>query len=850
MLTGKGDVVGPADPDVAAFAGPGEMRSLFRATDWAATALGPVDSWSPILRLMVEVCLDSGFPVLINWGPELVALYNDAFAPMMGAKHPIGLGQSVQQTWPEAPDSFDDRLGPVLRGQTVHGEDERQILERNGFPEEVYFTFSHSPIRDGDGTVVGIFTASTETTAKIVGERRMRVVRELGGLSATEAGSTADTCRAALRVLERTLESVPFALAFLRDADGGVQRIAGYGLAASSPPSAGAAADGTGTTTGRPAQPDVAGGIPPQVIDRVLQSGTTEIVTGLRVSAPGAFLPGPIGPLEPDAAVVMPLREVGGRADPVGVLAVGVNPYRPLDEEYQGFFTLVRRQVGVALTDALAYERQRHQVQVLADLDRAKMEFFQNVSHELRTPLTLLLAPLQDLLEASGERSQQERDDLEAAMRAAERLRRLVDALLDFSGAEAGTLDPDLQPTDLGGLTADVASMFRSTAEHAGLRFEVEVPPTPVTARVDRAMWSTIVTNLLSNAVKYTPQGGIDVRLAATDDAVVLTVSDTGTGIPADERDAVFQRFFRSASGGQDRGAGIGLALVADLVKVLEGRVDLDSVPGQGTTFTVTLPLTTLPLTAPRLTTLPLTTLPLTTPPPATVRSNGSHPVLDPPDGANRPRVLLIEDDDDLRGYLTRLLSSDGWAVQAVADAEAALAATADPDRPAPELVLTDVMLPGRSGLQVTVELRASSRTARLPIIMLTARGGSDAAAEGLAAGADDYITKPFSSQELLARLRANHELHGLRESAVDEAEDRAASIRTALDSNRVIGTAIGIVMAGYRLTAAQGFQLLAKASQHSNRKLREIAAEVVDSGKLPLRPTVTDDLVMRVTSE
>ena len=829
LPTGKGDLVGPAVPDVAAFAGPGEMRALFRSTDWSETSLGPVASWSPILRLMVEVCLDSGFPVLINWGPDLVALYNDAFAPMMGAKHPMGLGQSVQETWPESPDSFDGRLGPVLRGQTVRGEDERQVLERNGFPEEVYFTFSHSPIRDETGAVVGIFTASTETTAKIVGERRMRVVRELGGLSVAEAGSTADTCRAALQVLERTRQSVPFALAFLRDAEGRVRRIADYGLADPSP--------------------DDIAGIPPRLIDRVLEAGSTEIVTGLRVSAPGAFLPGPIGPLEPDAAVVMPLR-AGGSAATVGVLVVGVNPYRPLDEEYQGFFTLVRRQIGVALTDALAYESQRQQVQLLADLDRAKMEFFQNVSHELRTPLTLLLAPLQELLESSGERTQQERDDLEAAMRAAERLRRLVDALLDFSGAEAATLEPDLQLTDLGGLTADTASMFRSTAEHAGLRFEVEVPPTPVTARVDRAMWSTIVTNLLSNAVKYTQQGGIDVRLAATEDAVVLTVSDTGTGIPADERDSVFQRFFRSASGGRDRGAGIGLALVADLVKVHDGRVDLDSTPGRGTTFTVTLPLTTPPLTTPPLTTPPLTTPLLTTRPPTTVRSIGSHPVLDPPDAADRPRLLLIEDDDDLRAYLTRLLSSDGWAVQAVADAEAALAATADPDRPAPALVLTDVMLPGRSGLQVTAELRAAPRTARLPIIMLTARGGADAAAEGLAAGADDYITKPFSSQELLARVRANHELHGLRESAVDEAEDRAASIRTALDSNRVIGTAIGIVMAGYRLTAAQGFQLLARASQHSNRKLREIAAEVVDSGKLPLRPTVTDDLVMRVTSE
>ncbi len=802
------------------------MRALFRSTDWSATPLGPVSSWPPILRLMVDVCLDSGFPVLINWGPDLIALYNDAFAPTLGGKHPAALGQSVKETWPESPDAFGGRLAPVLQGTTVRGDDERQILERNGYPEEVYFTFSHSPIRDAAGAVVGMFTASTETTAKIVGERRMRVVRELGGVSATEAGGTADACRAALEVLERTRESVPFAVAYLRDGVGSqgvggqgagsegtdrVRRIAAYGLAG---PQDSESSDG-------------AAGIPADVIDRVLATGATEIVTGLRGTAPGVFLPGPIGPLEPDAAVVMPLR-AGGRAEPLGVLVVGVNPYRPLDEEYQEFFTMVRRQVGVALTDAVAYESQRQQVQVLGDLDRAKMEFFQNVSHELRTPLTLLLAPLQDLLTAADGRPQQERDDLEAAMRAAERLRRLVDALLDFSGAEAGTLDPDLQPTDLAGLTADVASMFRSTAEHAGLRFDVTVPATPLTARVDRAMWSTIVTNLVSNAVKYTRQGGIDVRLTAADDSVVLTVSDTGTGIPADERDAVFQRFFRSAGGGRNRGAGIGLALVADLVGVHDGRVDLDSTPGEGTTFTVTLPLG-------------LQSGQLGRPATGARSSCRNHP--------ERPRLLLIEDDTDLRAYLTRLLGSDGWAVEAVPDGEAALAATADPDRPAPELVLTDVMLPGRSGLQVTSALRKAPRTARLPIIMLTARGGADAAAEGLAAGADDYITKPFSSQELLARVRANHELHELRESAVEQAEDQTASIRTALDSNRVIGTAIGIVMAGYRLTAAQGFQLLAKASQHSNRKLREIAAEVVDSGKLPLRPTVTDDLVMRVTS-
>ena len=197
------------------------------------------------------------------------------------------------------------------------------------------------------------------------------------------------------------------------------------------------------------------------------------------------FAAGPLGP-DPDQAVVLPLT-VSGRADPVGALLVGVNPYRPLNEDYRGFFALIGRQFRVALTDTLAYEGERHRVLVLADLDRAKMEFFQNISHELRTPLTLLLAPLQDLLAAAGNQPGPAREDLRAAAAAAERLSGMVDALLDFSGAEAGTLAPDRQPIDVAAATEEVASMFRSTAEHAGLRFDVQIPTAPVTALVDRS---------------------------------------------------------------------------------------------------------------------------------------------------------------------------------------------------------------------------------------------------------------------------------------------------------------------------------------------------------------------------
>jgi CheY-like chemotaxis protein len=212
--------------------------------------------------------------------------------------------------------------------------------------------------------------------------------------------------------------------------------------------------------------------------------------------------------------------------------------------------------------------------------------------------------------------------------------------------------------------------------------------------------------------------------------------------------------------------------------------------------------------------------------------------------------VLVVEDDADLRGYLAGLLTADGWDVTPIADAETALDAVLTDGSATPwDLVLTDVMLPGRTGLDLVSELRSNRTTGRLPMIVLTARGGADAAAEGLAAGADDYITKPFSSQELLARVRANIELHHVREGAIDDAQHRARQVRDGLESNRTIGTAVGVLMATYRLTAQQGFQLLVKASQDHNRKLRDVAADVASTGKLPFRATDTDNLVFKVTS-
>jgi K+-sensing histidine kinase KdpD len=231
-------------------------------------------------------------------------------------------------------------------------------------------------------------------------------------------------------------------------------------------------------------------------------------------------------------------------------------------------------------------------------------------------------------------------------VRAAQRLNTMVDALLDFTGAQARTLRPDRHPTDLAELTGQTASMFRATAEHAGLTFQVRLPDAPLTAFVDRTMWATIVTNLLANAVKYTRRGGIQMSLTGTDTDVELTVTDTGPGIDPAQQPLVFHRFHR-APGGDQPGAGIGLSVVADLVHAHQGRVRLDSTPGQGGTFTVTLPWVTADSQP-------------DTGEPASSTTTGPGPG---PDGDTGPTVLLVEDDTDLREFLTRLLSGAGWVL-------------------------------------------------------------------------------------------------------------------------------------------------------------------------------------------
>jgi signal transduction histidine kinase len=257
-------------------------------------------------------------------------------------------------------------------------------------------------------------------------------------------------------------------------------------------------------------------------------AGDTAIVEGIDryITIPG----GPWGE-KVHQAIALPIPSSNVSA-PLGVLIAGISPNCGLDESYQSFYQLLAGQVSVSIRNAQAYEEERRRAEMLAEIDRAKTAFFSNVSHEFRTPLTLMLNPLEDVLQ-SGNLPASEREQITVAHRNSLRLLKLVNTLLDFSRIEAGRIQAVYEPTDLATLTADLASVFRSAIEKAGLQLVVDCPPLSEPVYVDRDMWEKIVLNLLSNAFKFTFEGQISVSLHSVEDGVELVVKDTGTGIPA-----------------------------------------------------------------------------------------------------------------------------------------------------------------------------------------------------------------------------------------------------------------------------------------------------------------------------
>ena len=711
-----------ASPDLTFLAGGGEMGARMRERDWSETPLGPADTWPQSLRSTLSMLLPSKAQIILFWGPDFIVFYNDAYRPVFGAKHPHALGRPGHEAWSEIWETMLHALldGVVRTGEAFWAKDLLFVIERYGFDEETYFDVSYDPVRVESGAVGGVFCIVTETTERVVGERRMALLKDLASRNAT-ARTAQVACEIAMETLAARPDDVTFAMAYLDDQ---------------------------------------------------LQACTPGAFEKHAASPPGLIKELPIFT---STAVPRAWR-----------LVVGLNPRRPFDDPYRAFLDLVVDQLGTALTNARAYEEERQRAEALAELDRAKTAFFSNVSHEFRTPLTLLLSPVQDALAAPEPSLAPEA--IATIHRNGLRLLKLVNTLLDFARIEAGRADVHFEATDLSAYTRDLAGAFRSVIESAGLQFSVNCTPLDSPVYVDRSMWETIVFNLLSNALKFTLEGRIALSLAADADAVRLSITDSGIGIAPDQVAHVFERFHRvrGPRARTQEGTGIGLALVQELVRLHGGTITVESQRDRGTTFTVAIPrASSLAHQAiePRSLAAPSVSADAYVSEALGWLGKADAGVLHPePATQPRARVLLADDHSDMRQYVGRLLG-ERWHVDIVADGAAALAAARERR---PDVVVADVMMPVMDGFELLAALRADPVTREVPVVLLSARAGEEARLEGVQAGADDYVVKPFSARDLVARV----------DSQIGRAQARTAERERAAQVESLVNNApLGIYL-------------------------------------------------------
>ena len=342
-----------------------ELQHKVLEHDWASTSLGPVDEWSPTLLATVGTCLNSRFPMLLIWGPELAMLYNDAYAPLLGARHPKALGRSLADVWADIWPTLAGMVDQVHGGAPTFSEDLLLVMSRDGFDEETYFTFSFSPVVEPGGRVAGILDTVVETTSRVLAARRMSVLQRLGSLPRSVHGSTEEACAAALEVLAEARADCPFGLVYLLGPDAHTPAlVASYGI------------DGDAEAAGR---------FFPVQVREAMVGGVMVITTGLATTLPGFSSTGanPAGDAEVDAAFVLPLT-VAGQSAPIGAIVLGVSPHLRMDDEYRVFLRLAAGHVAAAVTDAQAVHAERRRADERAELESARAQFFTEVAVTLQ----------------------------------------------------------------------------------------------------------------------------------------------------------------------------------------------------------------------------------------------------------------------------------------------------------------------------------------------------------------------------------------------------------------------------------------------------------------------------------
>lgn len=723
--------------------GGGEMGELIRSIDWSKTSVGPIESWPQSLKGTVSMLLNSKFGMFLWWGPDLIQFYNDAYRPSFGKsgeKHPKAMGQKGKDCWGEIWHIIYPQIEQVLStGKPTWNDNQLVPIYRNDILEEVYWTYSYSPVFEESGKVGGVLVVETETTKQVIGERRTALLRDLA-VSLNTCSDVEAVCKSSIEVFSKDNYDIPFSLIYTFSEDKEKLNLA----------------SSTGLTNHPKARPVVI------AKKDTAWSAWDPIVLGYPIHLDDqkelGDLPGGFWDENTKEACVIPLIPPN-QHNPVGVIIIGISPRIPFDNEYRNFLESLGRQISSGIATAIAFQEEKKRAESLAEIDKAKTVFFSNVSHEFRTPLTLMISPLKDLISRSL--APEIGDDLQMVYDNSLRLQKLVNTLLDFSSIEAGRIRANYIPTDIASFTAELSSNFRSAIERAGMQLVIKISKIKDPVFIDREMWEKIILNLLSNAFKFTFEGKIEVSVHDNENNVVVEIRDTGIGIPDKDITNIFERFKRieGVKARSHEGSGIGLSLVQELVKLHNGTIDVKSQVGTGTTFTITIPkgYDHLPKTQIRKSSYIQS---------SSVDINAYKNEVEQwskddlfnisldgmkDSGEEKPYIIVVDDNSDMRRYIKKLFSGR-FEVLVASNGKKALELL---NKRIPELIISDIMMPEMNGFELFTSLKTNPATADIPVVIVSARTGEEAKLESLKIGIDHYLEKPFNANELIARVNS-----------------------------------------------------------------------------------------------
>ena len=685
-------------------------------------------------------------------------------------------------------------VNDCLNGIPTYRENDPVFWRRygNGIVLEHYHTWRYVPITAKDGEVVGIFNQSLETTDTVLAERRLSTVRELSE-QLLLARTTREYFDAIVDCFEQNLKDAPFALCYsvtekdradswinvdlhLEASSGvpenhpsapqsmslsvGVKPRSSFGPNAermSSPTLSAISALSSGSGRRVHTSYDNAWPIRKALATRqcVIMDDCRDLIRDYPVRVWDEL---------PISAIVVPICSESSMDTPEAVLILGINIRRPIDAEYDSWLQVIRAHLTSAHASVKAAQAEAQRIEDAAKMDRAKTAWFKGAAHDLRGPLTLIGGPIGELLE-DPRLTPGQYQSLSTAKRNVDRLTRVINALLDFSRVEAGNMEAKFVPLDLGAFVVELTDLFRGAVERLGVDFVVDVQPHDKLVFVDPTLFEMALSNLIGNSLKYTDQGRITIRVRFDEKNVLVTVADTGVGIPSAEISMATQWFHRSSTilhtGSQ--GTGLGLALAQELVRLHDGDLSITSETegdAHGSSYTIRIPLLVRKTTIEPLEKMPV----IGRYGQATVNEAlrwGSADLEEMSSegnssGNNRDAfvfektdvVLVVDDNRDMREYLHRMFSPFCKVKLALNGIEALTSIA----KTMPNLIITDVNMPKMGGLELIQKLRESDSTKYIPVMVLSAMTDDTTRVDALMMGAEDFMPKPFKPKELLAR--------------------------------------------------------------------------------------------------